>query len=726
MHRRGISKIYLYPAIFMIAVVVLAVVRIVTLNYGPAGKLATTQPSTKPATQPATAPATTRAATQPAPMADLLDVVRADYPDYPTTQPLDLPAELADAARIILDRPVYLDVAGKLWITHEAGKPVDELLTKPLRRSTLIVQEEVLYVHYSDENNTPTVVARSALGRSNEIVTRNPHPMNAIALHQPRFTPQLVDIAGADWDRATRFGSKIILPHASGYFEVETNFKLDREHKNQPSPVLKFTADDHNPPVVLTTPTMLLCWSPWENGKPGSVGAVIVKDQRTITLDASTGWFDQVIQLVPLADGSILAVGRTENGIDLKLSPIDAPATRSPEQAEQVRALAQKLADRDPVVREKTQRELEALGPSIHTDLETMRESLPAEAQVRIGSLLGQRFAPTLAGLRPLEGEVHVASRFTDGGCALLLSGGGVYQEGTEDKTLIPAWVSIRPGQYIERLPDALTANFVVGKYQLQAVNGEWLLIDPVLGARRWIGARLQTMLTKELRHFDRLVGIDANNRWIFRSIKQPGKTLVLDASLPDLTPKLPVWEIDAPDGAGWTSTDWPALLRDKRTFVLDTHGWRMLAADKEKLLTVAPNVLPTVATDPADSAGNRLELINGMVRGKFGGRDIAKSLPPEAAGAHSIFITKQHLFLVADGAVYRALVSADDTSPILKLDGTFTKGIPAGARRVWQDPAGRLVFAGANTLWVAFPVGRVPGDLAKLMLKPPLEEEEK
>src|SRR5438874_1215223 len=57
-----------------------------------------TQAATKPATLPATKPATTQ----------YTDVIRAHYPKFPATQPLDIPVDLRDAGHYVLSEPVYL------------------------------------------------------------------------------------------------------------------------------------------------------------------------------------------------------------------------------------------------------------------------------------------------------------------------------------------------------------------------------------------------------------------------------------------------------------------------------------------------------------------------------------------------------------------------------------------------------------------------------------------
>src|SRR5947208_2219247 len=81
----------------------------------------------------AVAPATTQslAASKPAPVARTwLDVVHANYPGYAATQPLDLPADLAESARVVVTEPVYLCGRQDLWVTRPDADPTDDLLKR--------------------------------------------------------------------------------------------------------------------------------------------------------------------------------------------------------------------------------------------------------------------------------------------------------------------------------------------------------------------------------------------------------------------------------------------------------------------------------------------------------------------------------------------------------------------------------------------------------------------
>lgn len=689
------SKVVLYPTIFIAAIVVLAAVRF-ALDGKPDNP---TPPSTQATTQPATAPSTQETvADAPTPIVDMLGLVRASNPNYPTTQPLDLPVDLDDAAKLIIKEPVHLDLFGRLWITHPAGKPIADLLRKPLKGRVMFVQEQVLFVNYARDAAKPTIYVRQGRG-----VTR-------IGARDTDSRPDGADWA---WDRATVLGPDVYVPFKSSFVQL-IDGKL--EHA---SPLPLVVPDGRTPEtdcILWNTGDAILAWCPSENGKRGSDHVAVIRNPKPGERTNTTAgiWGSSVMQLIPLADGNVLAINQAQNGVELKLDSLDPPPPLDQATIDRVRELVKKLADRDPRVREQTQLDLEAMGPTIYPELEALRPQQRAEGQVRIEAILGQKFAPKLAGLLPLEGVVQVVTRFNDGGAVILLTGGGMYSEDGDDKTLIPAWVSIRPGRYVERMPEGLTNNFVPGQYHLYAHGSEWVVDDPVLGPRRWLGSRLKTLLPKEYRNYDKLIGIDQQGRWLFRQSSDDGTTLIIDPFLPDPTPRLPVW-IVAEESAGWTTTGWPAVKRNKRVTVLGEAGWRVLDEKTEKFETAPPNVLPTVATD---SRERRFELRNGSIR-LTTPQGAESTIPLASADATMIFSAFDRLFVVAPGAVTRLNPDQPDS-----VDGTFTENLPTAPRRVWLDPAGRIIFADETRLWVTFPQGHIPRAIANLMLASPEVEE--
>jgi hypothetical protein len=640
-------------------------------------------------------------------LVDLLDLIRADNPNYPTTQPLDLPADLTDAARVVLDRPVYLDPLGKLWITHTDGKPAAELLRQPIKTQTIFVRETIRFVHYGP-GGKPMVFSSAG---------------ETITLNSGQRTIDLPAAPDWRWDAAFSWNNSVIVPTSLGAAAISD---LTTEPKVEAWNVYeKDSPPDCTLPIVYPTPTDVLIWGPWDNGQTGSDGAMRFGSGDPVHLSAEAGWLGKPLQFVPLQDGSVLAIGLSDAGPVLKLA---GGQTGPPDEAQQAKipALARKLADRDPVIREATQRELESMGAGIYPTLESLLETLPPEAQIRIESILGQRFAPTIAGLRPLEGRVQTAARMRNGGVVLKLDGGGMFEESGKTQSLIPAWIAIRPGQFVERMNPALTSDFVVGRHNFAAAGSEWIIIDPTLGPRRWLGAKAVTLLPKPLRHFDDFLGIDSARRWVFRSTSQPGKTLLLDPALPDLTPKLPVWVLDAPDGAGRTSINWPGQKRGKQIFVLGERGWRGPdAGETFNPISAAGGAGPETALSEESTATNAETTYRVTAEAIFiasnAGPPRTFTWPAEAAPQPPLaaFWTEQRLFVVDATGTIRRLRPTPDGLALFEIETTFKQQLPtAPVVAAWLDPAGRIILADETTLWITFPTGRVPRGLANLIME--------
>ena len=515
----------------------------------------------------------------------VLDVIRLDQPEYPTTRPLDLPTDLPDAAKIVLDYPARVDRDGNLWLQHPAGVSLSEARSKPVQDHT--------------------------------VITRDPFDFPA---------------ADARINTASRAG---------------------------------------------------------------------------------VDWPAKPVEAIPLADDSVLIVAENPSDgcafLKLVASP-EKPATGG--QLRAVQPLARKLADRDPAVRQTAQRQLEAMGPGVLPVLESMRDQVPPEAQIRIEAMLGQRFAPTIAGLRLLPGRVRTLARFPGGGCVLRFDGGGTIDADgdTPARSVIPATVLIRPGYPIELIDPESVCDFLPGRQSIQWVGDELLISDPIVGPRRWVGSSLsKPILPKEFADFDTVVAIDARRRWLLTSAKRPCKTLLIDPSLPDTTPKLPTWMI-AGDAIGRTDHGWPAVRRGDRLFVLEQSGWRI---DQ-------PNVmrpLPKPSRTAKDEAGGIFTVDAEAVHATdVHGRVVAVPLGGDGTNATPLVLTNQLLIYTPDGVVRRFAIGAGPLT--LKLAASFTQNVPREAV-VWTDPAGRLVMANGKTMTVAFPEGRIPRELLDLMLNP-------
>src|SRR4051794_18990166 len=205
-------------------------------------------------------------------------------------------------------------------------------------------------------------------------------------------------------------------------------------------------------------------------------------------------------------------------------------------------------------------------------------------------------------GRRRLNGEkLQWVGRHKDGG-AVFYAEAGVQVTGPDGDpvTEAPAWLAVRPGRAVYLLPDALVHDLVPGKGQLIAVEGhddDWIVVSDVRGPRRFIGNALRTMLRKDEAEFTHLYGVDRRGRWLFRRPGRDDQTLVLDPTLPDLVPRLPVWNYTTADEVGWDKDNWPAVKQFGNANRLLRNNWEALASPDE-LLTRPDQVPP--ATRPA------------------------------------------------------------------------------------------------------------------------------
>ncbi|HEX8342280.1 MAG TPA: hypothetical protein VF624_15360 [Tepidisphaeraceae bacterium] len=702
MAARGSSRAFGYVSLFVGAVAALAAVR-----YFTAAPVAVAPPppvtqAAPPASRPATVPATA-----PAPPSDLLDVLRIVDPDYPTTQPLEWPVEFADAARIETEQPMFIDLLGHLWIEQAQGISADALTKKPLRTRTHVVSKLPLGVHWRPGEDRPILFQH----------VRDPAGGGDVVVIERGRARQLRDSDERDrWRDAVPLGDDLVMPTPTGVARVDLkNYVVTRADLFPPD-----AAAGRNPPLIYSTGDRAYVWSPWENKRPGSDGVLLLTDDRAAAPVIVEGLAPKLVQLTPLGDGTILSVGtgRREGeddneGVIVKLT--DAPGLARPPAppAAALQPLIAKLTDAEPENREKAQRELEALGPAIYPTLQALHDDLAPEAQMRVERVLGQRFAPTLGGLSVLPGPVETVARFPGGGCALRLPGGGTFaDEGGLAQPVVPATVVIRPGRFTERLPTAIEWA-LKGESKLQAVGNEYVIGDPTLGPRRWVGSKVHNLLGKAHRGYTELVGIDATGRWLFHDPARPGRTLVVDRTLPDVTPRLPAWTIAEVDRAGWSDAGLPMAVRNGQTFVLDESGWRR-PRDGETLHTAAPPAAPASAPDGTTFTTDGKQLIVTPP----GAAALLFDLPAAPATPPVIVYAAGRLFVQTEpGKLLRYRPTPDAARP-LTLEATFDKQIPLEVPdRLWLDPAGRLVFATKTSLTLTFPDGRVPPALTNQVL---------
>ena len=245
-------------------------------------------------------------------------------------------------------------------------------------------------------------------------------------------------------------------------------------------------------------------------------------------------------------------------------------------------------------------------------------------------------------------------------------------------------------------------------------------------------------------------------------------ETLILDPTLPDPTPRLPVWVYSTAEIVGWDKDNWPAVKRGG-SWALHEEGWQpMKRADKlfttaggnppgrrrwrrrpgdrwwGRWLSLGPDNgshdwridhpdelacdhdhhdravgqpgLP-VARSPDGTryfdGRTKLHIITGN------GEHVVWPLPPAATGTaekvHLVRMPDGLLFLYNQpGRILRIRPTPDEPEPFF-LEATFTRNIPNAdnVTRFWLDPAERLIMAHGNKLAIMFPRGYIPPAIA-------------
>jgi hypothetical protein len=171
--------------------------------------------------------------------------------------------------------------------------------------------------------------------------------------------------------------------------------------------------------------------------------------------------------------------------------------------------------------------------------------------------------------------------------------------------------------------------------------------------------------------------------------------------------------------------------------------SWRPLDEAKEKFITEAPaedspTSSPTTAptTQPA-TLPTSLPSAPQILREKDGtrwfdgadhliavhpdGSKLDWELPGVAVGSGKVRlfrVDENRLLLFNQTGRILSLRQTPGGKEPYTIDAVFTDKIPDtdAAKRIWQDPAGRVLIEIEDTLWILFPSGRVPEALENMM----------
>lgn len=570
---------------------------------------ATTTPATAPAeSQPATAPTTQRAAPKP-PATQYLDVVRSYHPRMAATQPMAAPLDMSQAARIVLNEPIYLSPRRDLWITRPDAPPTPEVLARAAKEQndqlTLTIREQVVFAHWTPQEEGPwtfSLIVRGPDGRE-ELVT------------QSRRTP-LPTGRVYHWHRALDWGERIVVATDTGVSIIHVEPEFREQHVDLIDPKSKPDATFSEPQFLMDWEG-ILAWVPWEGKNAGSIGAARYVEDKWSPLGAEQGWPDKLLHLVPLHDGGVLQlVPYEEEWVKLAFTSLEQVAIDE----DMVARLVEKLSDPEDKIRQDAFKELTRYGASAWPILERLMPDQEPEAQARLRQLLKSRFEPTLGGMSLLGDKLRMAARLSDGG-VVLYAEVGVATAGDTEEPIIrsPAWISVRPGQAVSLLDPSFTLDLDPDRSRLYAFGEEWVVVNDAAGPKRFVGNGFDPLVRKSEAAFREPIGMDGRGRWLLRKPAPPPtsnpatspatgptfETLVIDPTLPEPTPRLPVWLYGTAETVGWDKDHWPVIKRGG-SWALVEEGWRAMKRT-EKVFTsaadVPPVVPPTIDVPAATSA---------------------------------------------------------------------------------------------------------------------------
>jgi hypothetical protein len=658
---------------------------------------------------PATHPATVAIIVAPK-IANYIDLVRLSNPLIPATQPLGLPVDLSDAAHLILHDPAYLDPAGHLWITRSGSPSTEEALRSPMDPSEHLIAEAPVFVHWIVNDNgdwSAYMVTRRSDGGFDIVSSLDRRPLTGARHYR--------------WEAAFSWDGQIVVPTDGGVSIFQIEPKIHESYHA----LLEMTGD-HNPPIAILDSRGILAWAPWEKGRRGSRGASRFVDGRWVDLPADQ-WAAKILQLVPLLDGSVLQIVAGDgDAVSLSIAPLETSGI----DAHRVAQLIDGLSDDDSDKRQAAIDELTRYGPGLWPILEKVTDQ-PLEARVRIGQLLRGKIAPALNGMTLIDNRLSVVNRQSDG-TALFYAQAGVMIPGIQ-QIISPAWIAIYPGGRVDRpLPKQLIADQRPDKAHLFCIHDDWLVCDGT-GVRRFIGNALVPMLKPEEREFSKVIGVDRRGRWLFKKADHSSaETLIIDPTILDPTPRLPVWNMTIRKGsAGWTRDGYPAIKRGG-AWVLGVASWEPLS-DRTDLETERPTPSPP-ATGSSEAIGAPLLVTqegtryfdgtNELISVDKDGRKTRWPLLGSAIGSDkpTLLSTPDGLLFLFNqpGRVLRIKHTPSAAEPF-EVQATFTTDIPntAHATRIWLDPLGRIdmVYDG-NGLAVMFPSGHIPGEIAQMRLE--------
>jgi hypothetical protein len=734
-------------------------------------------PATRSAATSTTAPATTRAAsTEPLPPRSFAQLVKLAYPESAATQPLDYPLDRKDGARVVLREPILLDrLTGNLWITRPDAEPAEIVLARAGKETEHFVRDRPAYVHWRYEPPTD----RKHPGRSVAVlvcpVEGDRESIEFVEYN--RRTRLTGERAGYHWEDAFSRDDEIVVASSTGasvFTRTETGWT-----ENASPPLIEDSTPHATPQVPLAIDS-LLAYVPAEGRHPGSKSVARYVDGKWTLLGEAQRWPGNFLHLIPLSDGRVLQlILGDEEKVRLAIADFANVKVDRRHVLELLAALEDKDREkRDAAFRELSTYGT-GLWPILEAEMDNqppaVREKMAELLKNKTNPTLGEMelvdsqlklVARTHDGGALLYTKGGVAVINVDGDQTLAAPAWISARSGQPIRLMLgPVWNDLTPNN----------KQF----YALGAAD--WVVSDEGAGPQQIVGTfELEPILRRSEIPFRAFVGTDRRGRWLFRRPPEQGKpasrqTLVLDPTLPPVKPRLPVWDFAAvatmaqqnggnnngpPVGVtptvGCDDQDFPAYQdRGGNVWIIGENGFMLMgrrsgdhyiteagaiakrtrryAVNKEGVLAPAtqPAGLGTHAVVSAEAELPLLLLDDGTRY--FGGKtelrlvdrtghEVNWPLPPEAQGSAVPWLVPDRdgrLFLFNEpGRLLRIRPTPARADEPFKLEATFSHKIPnVELRRMWLDPAGRIVMAYSDDrLAICFPGGIIPQAIAEKM----------
>ncbi len=676
------------------------------------------------ATRPATAPATRAvvATTRPKPPKDFIDLVRLQFPDLPTTRPLDINLDLSDAGHVVIEDPIFMDPSGTLWITRSDGRTPEEVTENPA--AVNFVNRPVAFAHWYRDIRSgqwkASLIVPSRRGDGFELIDEN--------------GPRILGV-GADYDWArgfslqdghlgapTRDGLAVFtIPHKGMIGESRSPALLDKDARHAPVEYCFFQKS-------------LIAWIPPAGGvggaadQPGSAGAVRWLDGSWLKLSGDD-WPAGILQIIPMEDSVMLLLATSGN--TGKLAVVSMEKADIAEEA-MIRLIVE-LSDVDPQKREKAYEQLSKYRATLWPIAERVMDAVPPEAQARLKSLLKARITPLMGYCEPVGNQLDFVARYPTGG-ALFYSAKGVMvpQADRPAVAVSPAWISALPGDAIRLLQGEFLKDLDPTKQTLRPTGtGTWIVSDDVTGPRIHLGrSAWLNLMPKSERAYSEFIGVDRQSRYLFRKPGTTSPTLIIDPRLPDRRPRLPVWQ-QSFAAVGWSRKGYAAIKLEQNHLTFATGEWELLDEKTDTFFSDARDIPPVPTTRPsefgrpllADRHGNlyfdgRQKLV---IVDKTGGQS-EWPLPDRATGSAEPQLVETEpgeFFLFNEPGRLLRLRRTPAGQELFKLEATFSRNIPNVSKltRMWVDPKGRIAMVwDEKNLAIAFPQGFIPMETRHLI----------